>query len=193
VAVAAPDHNSDGDEARRKAREYSPLMASTRYLPAVAMEEAAGECSRKDGCSVTAAPFRRVLVGWDGSANAAEALSIAASVVNSDGGHVVALAVVPPALDSVQRAETRRRVEDGFNRARQEGPATRDAWVSLAVVEDRNAGPAVCAYAKDHGFDLLVLGRHGEGGLRTRLGRVAEAATRDRGIPVLLVSPPGGG
>lgn len=139
---------------------------------------------------MTAAPFRRVLVGWDGSADAVEALSTAASVVCSAGGHVVALAVVPQAPDGVQRSAIRRRVEDGFERARRQAPGMRDAWVSLAVVEDRQAGPAVCTYAKEHGFDLLVLGRHGDGGLRPRLGRVAETATRDSGIPVLLVSPP---
>jgi nucleotide-binding universal stress UspA family protein len=61
--------------------------------------------------------------------------------------------------------------------------------VSLAVVEGSHPGPAVCAYAVEHGFDLLVLGRHGDGGaFRPRLGHVAEAAARDSAIPVLLVS-----
>jgi nucleotide-binding universal stress UspA family protein len=57
--------------------------------------------------------------------------------------------------------------------------------------EDRQAGRAVCAYAAEHGFDLLVLGRHGDGGaLRPRLGRVAEAAARGSAVPVLLLSAP---
>lgn len=146
---------------------------------------------------MSAAPFRRVLVGWDGSADAAEALSVAASVVGGDHGHVVALAVVPQAPhsesadDEAERAAIRRRVEDGFERARHATPAVREARVSLAVVENKQVGPAVCAYAEEHGFDLLVLGRHGDGGaLRARLGRVAEAAMRDSAISVLLVSRP---
>ena len=44
---------------------------------------------------MTAGPFRRVLVGWDASADAAEALSAAAAIVSGGTGHVVALTVVP--------------------------------------------------------------------------------------------------
>jgi nucleotide-binding universal stress UspA family protein len=49
-------------------------------------------------------------------------------------------------------------------------------------------GRAVCDYAAEHGFDLLVLGRHGDGGvLHHRLGHVAEAAARAGKLPVLLL------
>jgi nucleotide-binding universal stress UspA family protein len=49
-------------------------------------------------------------------------------------------------------------------------------------------GRTVCGYATEHGFDLLVVGRHGDGGvLHPRLGRVAEAAVRGCAIPVLLM------
>jgi len=144
---------------------------------------------------VTAAPFRRVLVGWDASADAAEALSIAAAITGSDSGHVVALAVLPQAWhaedDKAERAAIRARVEEGFERARRAVPVIRSARVTLAIVEGRQAGPAVCAYAEEHGFDLVVLGRHGDGvAFRPRLGRVAETAARGCTIPVLLVSQP---
>jgi hypothetical protein len=46
---------------------------------------------------VTARRFRRVLVGWDGSADSIEALGAAASIAGGDGDHVVALAVLTPA------------------------------------------------------------------------------------------------
>ena len=39
-------------------------------------------------------PVRRVLVGWDGSADAAEALGAAVAIAARDSGHVVALAVI---------------------------------------------------------------------------------------------------
>ncbi len=159
-------------------------------------QEAAGEClsaRSRSGRSVTAAPFRRVLVGWDASADAVAALGAAAAITGRDGGHVVALAVVPQAWhaeeDEAERAATRRRVEEGFERARQAVPAVRSARVTLAIVEDARADAAVCGYAEDHGFDLVVLGRHGDGvAIRQRLGRVAEAAARRCAIPVLLVS-----
>jgi nucleotide-binding universal stress UspA family protein len=144
---------------------------------------------------VSAGPFRRVLVGWDASASAAEALSAAAAIVGGGAGHVVALTVVPagPGAEAAdeqlsERAAIRRRAEERFERVRRSAAGVR---MSLHIVEDRQVGRAVCAYAAEHGFDLLVLGRHGDGGaLRSRLGRVAETAARDSQVPVLLLGPP---
>ena len=49
--------------------------------------------------------------------------------------------------------------------------------------------PPLCAHATEHAFDLLVLGRHGDGGtLHPRLGRVPEAAARASAVSLLLVS-----
>jgi nucleotide-binding universal stress UspA family protein len=139
-----------------------------------------------------------VLVGWDGSGDAAEALRIAASVVSGDGGRVIALAVLPelPRLEAAdeeaaEHAAIKHQVEAGFQRAWQQAPATVGARASLELLESDKAGHTVCAYAEEHGFDLLVLGRHGTGGLlRPRLGHVAQTAARDSAIPVLLVSRP---
>jgi nucleotide-binding universal stress UspA family protein len=136
-----------------------------------------------------------VLVGWDASSDAAEALSAAAAIVGGGAGHVVALTVVPAgpgaeAADEQQseRAAIRRRVEERFERVRGSASGVR---MSLHIVEDREVGRTVCAYAAEHGFDLLVLGRHGDGGtLRSRLGRVAETAARGSAVPVLLLGAP---
>ncbi len=143
---------------------------------------------------MTAGPFRRVLVGWDASADAAEALTAAVSIVRGDGGHVVALTVVPnpPAAEAAddrqaERAALRRRAEEHFERLRE--AAAGGVRMTLQIVEDRQVGRTVCDYAAEHGFDLLVLGRHGDGGaFHPRLGRVAEAAARASAIPVLLLS-----
>lgn len=145
---------------------------------------------------MTAGPFRRVLVGWDASADAAEALSAAASIVRGAAGHVVALAVVPeaPGAEAAderqsERAAIMRRAEEHFERVR--GATAGGVRMSLQIVENRQVGRAVCDYAAEHGFDLLVLGRHGDGGaFHPRLGRVAEAAARGSAIPVLLLSAP---
>ncbi len=141
---------------------------------------------------MTAGRFRRVLVGWDGSADAVEALSAAASIAGGDGGHVVALAVLTPsprteAADEVsERAAISRLAEDHFDRARREAPS--GVRMSLQIVENQQIGRTVCDYAVEYGFDLLVVGRHGDGGiLHPRLGRVAEAAVRGCAIPVLLL------
>jgi nucleotide-binding universal stress UspA family protein len=59
-----------------------------------------------------------------------------------------------------------------------------------AVYSDHDApGQVVTAYAEEHGFDILVLGRHGDGARRrSRLGRVADRAAQDCSAPVLLLS-----
>jgi nucleotide-binding universal stress UspA family protein len=145
---------------------------------------------------VTAGPFRQVLVGWDASADAAEALCAAAAIVRGNAGHVVALTVVPAAqgaeaADELEggQAAIQRRAEERFERVRSSAAA--GVRMSLHIVEGRQVGRAVCNYAAEHGFDLLVLGRHGDGGvLHPRLGRVAEAAVRDSAVPVLLLSAP---
>lgn len=139
-----------------------------------------------------------MLVGWDASAAAAEALGAAASIVAREGGHVVALAVVQRApitevADDHDReaAAIRRRAEGSFERARQAVAAGRDVRMSLQIVEDKQVARAVCDYAVEHAFDLLVLGRHGDGtAFRSRLGRVAEAAAQGSAIPLLLLGAP---
>ena len=146
---------------------------------------------------MTSGPFRRVLVGWDSWADAAAALGIAASIVGGGEGDVVALTVLreAPHLEATdesdgQRDAIRRRADAHFAQVRQAAAGAANVRMSLKIIEDRQVGRAVCAYAAEHGFDLLVLGRSGDGTrLRSRLGRVAEAAARDCAIPVLLVGP----
>ena len=145
---------------------------------------------------MTTRTFRRILVGWDCSADAVAALRTAASIAGDGTAHVVALAV----LDAVphgecsedrarDRAERRRYTERLFDKARDSVPVAASARVSLQFVEDGDPARAVCDYAAEHGFDLLVLGRHGDGGvLHRRLGHVAETAARAGKLPVLLLS-----
>ena len=115
----------------------------------------------------------------------------------TDGGssHVVALAV----LDGVPHGETREdrardlaerrhRTEALFGLARDSVPPEARARVSLQIVENGDPARAICDYAAEHGFDLLVLGRHGDGGIvHRRLGHVAETAAKSGRLPVLLL------
>jgi nucleotide-binding universal stress UspA family protein len=143
-----------------------------------------------------ASPFCHVLVGWDGSAAAAEALSTAVAIA-SPHGHVVALSVVRrPPRDAADDGPAggpggiRHRAEEIFERLRRDGTCAEDLRMSTQVIagDESRAGAAVCAYAAEHGFDLLVLGRHGEGGLLpARLGRVAKTAAQSSTVPVLLL------
>lgn len=138
--------------------------------------------------------FRRILVGWDCSPGAAAALKAAAAIAASDGMSVVALAVLRPAPhteDAEEGAagfeERRNYAQETFRSARGALAGTVQSRVTLRFAESGDAARTVCEYAQQHAFDLLVLGRHGTGGvLHPRLGRVAATAARKSSLPVLL-------
>ena len=148
-----------------------------------------------DQAGAAGGPFRRVLVAWDGSPDSVAALSAAAALVSGSRGHVVALTVLPerarvegggsqPDAGSGDAA----RLRENFVQARAALQETSRARIDLHTAASRQVARSLCAYASEHGFDLLVLGRHGDGGvLHPRLGRVAEAAVKASAVPVLLV------
>jgi len=148
---------------------------------------------RAGQAGVPGGPFRRVLVAWDGSPDSVAALTAAAALVSGWAGHVVALTVLPERAhveDSQADAEPGEadRVRQDFARARAALPATSRARIDLHTAAGRQVARSLCGYATEHGFDLLVLGRHGDGGLlHPRLGRVAAEAAKTSEVPVLLV------
>lgn len=142
--------------------------------------------------------FRRVLVGFDGSPDASEALRLGAAVCG--GGELVVLCVVPRALHldsggdgsdgAGLRVEAELLLSDLALSANQGNPVK--ASVRVVSSGGDSPGNVVTGYAEQRGFDLLVLGRRGSGGRRkSTLGRVAERAARACMVPVLLVSAPG--
>jgi len=138
--------------------------------------------------------FRRILVGWDCSPGAAAALRAAAAVADGETTHVVALAVLKPAPHTEDAAEGAtdfdarwRFAEETFAKARDALPEALRARLSLQFAQSGDAARTVCDYAEEHGFDLLVLGRHGTGGvLHPRLGHIAATAARKSSMPLLL-------
>jgi nucleotide-binding universal stress UspA family protein len=140
-------------------------------------------------------PFHRILVGWDCSPGAAAALRAAAAIAGNDSVRVVALAVLKPAPHTESSDEgaadlagRRRFAEETFAKAREGLDGASRARVSLRYAESADPARAVCEYAEEHAFDLMVLGRHGTGGvLHPRLGHVAETAVKKSRVPVLLM------
>jgi len=145
--------------------------------------------------------FSRVLVGFDGSADAAEAVRVAARIADGagDGGQLVVLCVLPQALPPERNrargdGAARRALAEAILRELADGTRpTSLARTSVEVVYSGGDSPGnvVASYAEEHEFDLLALGRHGSGGRRKRmLGRVADRAARACLVPVLLLSAP---
>ena len=143
---------------------------------------------------MTTGSFRRILVGWDCSPGAAAALRAAAAVAADGTAHVVALAVLKPAPHTEEAAEgaadfdgRQRFAEETFAKACEAMPDAQRARLTLRFAQSGDAARTVCEYAQQQGFDLLVVGRHGAGGvLHPRLGHVAATAARKSSLPVLL-------
>jgi len=179
-------------------------MASTRYFR---LGEFGGQGDQFSGAGQafavgavrSAGPFRRILVGFDGSPDAAEALRVAVALADSDHAHVVALTVIRRGLgaeddharDSAGSA-ARERAEALLGELRRSRPDDGARVSAQVVFSDRDdLGQTVTGYAAEHGFDVLIVGRHGDGARRrSRLGRVADTAVQGCPVPVLLLSAP---
>jgi nucleotide-binding universal stress UspA family protein len=141
-------------------------------------------------------PFHRILVAWDGSPDSVAALKMAAAVTGDEHDHVVAYSVLPapPHVeawrdDADNLPAPVRHVFEAFEDTKNVIAATRPVQVTLHTCEDRRIAESICGYAAEHDFDLLVIGRHGNGGIaHPKLGHIAQAAARETQVPVLLVS-----
>jgi nucleotide-binding universal stress UspA family protein len=145
-----------------------------------------------------------VVIGYDGSADARDAVAFAAAALRADTALVVnvwqtALATAPaithPGAPLPPTREEERQFELAARRIAEEGAAlARDAGLSADPEVRGGAGVGEIAaalndVAAQRGADLLVVGRRGMSRLRAALlGSVADAAVRDGRHPVLVVS-----
>jgi nucleotide-binding universal stress UspA family protein len=137
--------------------------------------------------------FRRVLVGFDGSAEARHALRIAIALAADLHGDVHALMVVrPPAHAETPEERTRATEAERANLSQGLSAVTNQTqhrWeVSTDVVFADDPAKAIAEHADVHGFDLVVVGVHGREQMTHRgIGRSLEALLRHHPCPVLVV------
>jgi nucleotide-binding universal stress UspA family protein len=139
--------------------------------------------------------FHRILVGWDGSTDARRALRTAAHLAEEIRGEVVVLAVLKrhshaeAADEAAQEMAGRRRdVVAEMTAATQRDSVPGTVHFRLEMIEADQAAAALDAYVREHGFDLVVLGRHGlDRAVHPRVGGVTEYQVRHSTCPVMVV------
>ncbi len=135
---------------------------------------------------VSGGAFRRILVGFDGTKAAREALRAAVGIAGELGGEVRVLLVVRPSarvetpeelarLAVAERDQLSRELEDDGGA----GIARLDRRVAFSVDPAR----AVAQHAEEHGFDLIVVSSHGDAGVDAAVATLVERHP----CPVLVV------
>jgi nucleotide-binding universal stress UspA family protein len=139
--------------------------------------------------------FQRILIAWDGSELALRAFDVAIDLTRRYEAEIVAVSVA----NSPTHAETaadREESEDAARRYLRQtlgDVADRAERVGLSVehhiIDSDTPAEAIAAYAREHGFDLIVCGHHhSRRAGRLLLHGVTERLLADSTIPLLLVS-----
>jgi nucleotide-binding universal stress UspA family protein len=150
-------------------------------------------CPVRDSQQEVRSMFRRVLVGFDGSASSLQALRVALGVAAQASGEATVLIVIPPTHGETEADRIASFDDDARPlqaMAQQELDAARgeDLTTSLHVVCAEHAAKALVSYADAHGYDLVVVGRHGrERAMHGGLGKVARELADATPCPLLLV------
>jgi nucleotide-binding universal stress UspA family protein len=129
---------------------------------------------------------RRILVPFDWSAPACEALRMAASLARQHGAELSLLHVVPTAVATFAPPPENYllHLHDDLRSA---AAAAMQGPVQCQVVEG-DPTAAILATARDHRIDLIVMGTHGRCGMsRLLMGSVAEGVLRQATCPVLTL------
>jgi nucleotide-binding universal stress UspA family protein len=160
----------------------------------IGLARTAGRLLQGAPCAVAVAPpglresgsFRHVGVAYDGSAEAAKALSIGFAIAQRDGSAVTLYTALDNLLDRPEEAtrKLRRELQERLDRAADSAPD----GVNPGTVLLHGATGEVIAEACDGVVDLLVVGSRGYGPIqRALLGSVSEELIARARHPVLVI------
>jgi nucleotide-binding universal stress UspA family protein len=139
--------------------------------------------------------FRNILVAVDGSPDAAEALTDAIDLAESEHTRLTLITavrqipatglLVPGAVTDDAIADTRAWAQTILRRALDQVP---DDLPVSTVLSDQPIRPALIRQIKDGHHDLIVMGSRGRGAVRSALlGSVSHYALDHSPVPILIV------
>ena len=137
--------------------------------------------------------FRRVMIGFDSSPNSSEAVRVGADLARIVRGEALALIAVSARKGDDQ--ESRRLTFEAEASALREHARhqfeainSSDITYRVKVISSDDPAEALMDYFKQHGYDLLVIGRHGrDQPSHMGLGRVVTEIVNRASFPVLVV------
>ena len=142
-------------------------------------------------------PFRKILVPVDFSTHSARAVQVAAELAHRYEGSLEIVHIFDPVaypLPDGYVMFTRPQLDEmfaGFDAALAKYQQVAQAAGVSRVQTHVRQGPCaaeICEFAREGGFDLVVMGTHGRRGLnRLLLGSVAERVLRTAPCPVLTL------
>ena len=132
--------------------------------------------------------FRRLLVGYDGSHDAQRALRAATGLVRGFDGEVHVLVALRRPAHTETPAELARAADAERARLTRGLAEVGGTGLPLHVVDGDDPAAALAEHAERHGFDLIVVGTHGNDSATHRgVGRCPEALIRHHPCPILVV------
>jgi len=138
-------------------------------------------------------PFTRILAAIDGSEGSLRALRVAVELTGLAGGSLTALAVegpLPAYAATVGEVDEVKREKDAFFASIVAGARAEAERAGVELEVDVRAGHAaevIVRYAREHAFDLVVVGHKGHFLGDYLLGSTADRVAHHAPCPVLIV------